>query len=107
MRKFVLVSGSIVLTLLGLGALQGHDQAFHAHHWATRANGDFRFIYCGLATVAGTLLLGLFALTTSPWFDRLEWLLPVRGRWARQLISGIMAALVLLLLLLILFFPVA
>lgn len=83
------------LLLLATGALAGGYQATHGdpRNWARIAKGTEVFFCWGIASLLGCLLLGGHALWNSPWFERLDWLLPVRGRWARYLGATVWALL--------------
>jgi hypothetical protein len=106
-REWVLRGGAIWLIILALGAFEGAYRAAHATSWHGVANGRFAFECFGLAIPCGALLLLLYALVTSPWMQRVEWLLPLRGRWARYLVNAVIVVLWLLLLLLVFGRPVA
>lgn len=106
-RRFVLRAGFCWLALLAAGALWGLYQSHHQHYWAARANGGFAFVFWGSAVMVGALALYLFASITSAGLERWEWLLPVRGRWARYLIIALLVPLTLLFLLLVFGMPIA
>lgn len=106
-RRTAFQSGWTIVAALALGALDGLYRSTLKQNWAARANGEFTFIYCRGAAIAGALVLGLFALVNSAFFARLEWLLPVRGRWARRLLYGTMAFLGLAAVFLLIIQPIA
>lgn len=95
------------MAMLAGGALHGKWQSWHGSYWAGKANGEFAFFHLGLSAVCGAIALGLYALATADPMDRVDWLLPVRGLWARWLLRALTVTFGLLALSFVLAMPVA
>lgn len=106
-RSLTLRAGGTLAVILAVGALAGRYEATHGRYWMTRANGNIHFIHWGLACIGMLVWLLVFSIVTSAWFVRLEWLLPVRGRWARYLADTVLFILGLFIALLLVLMPIA
>jgi len=93
-RRSLLKLGLPVLLLLATGSLTGRYNASHGdqRNWGRRANGNLQFFGWGMASIIGALLLAALCVPAS-WSDRLDGMLPLRGRWARGAVIGLLALL--------------
>ena len=83
-----------ILLFTAAGAVWGNHSSRDTdpRHWVRRAYGGLRFYAWGAATLVGTVLLLLDAIPKDRW-SRLDGLFPLRGRWLRYLVMGVVAIL--------------